>query len=346
MKASLAQAERRPDDLKDALEKLGQAPPSNRQLFLLRAMGLIVPPPGASILLRIRGILLLILFVVVLLAVGFGARPAVRAAVRRRRHRRRADAGRPDRAGRARRARAARPPPPGEGQGHAGRSAAADAHSQFIAAASRRRCSRASGWSTPSSVKIPTITRRSRSRRSPSARLSTASERRSESGARSRRASQASNAVCELVAVRAQPERGRPARPRRSRRRPARASPGPSSMSPRRSSRRPRARLRVARGAGPARAPGAAGPRPLRGSAGGQLVRLGRAPARRRTAPPRRAGRAPVNSVVDLAVAEGLHGGDALDPEAGREALVGVDVDLGELDLARARVGGAAPAPA
>ena len=71
MKASLAQAERRPDDLKDALEKLGQAPPSNRQLFLLRAMGLIVPPPGSSILLRIRGILLLILFVVVLLAVGF-----------------------------------------------------------------------------------------------------------------------------------------------------------------------------------------------------------------------------------------------------------------------------------
>jgi len=71
MKASLAQAERRPDDLKDALEKLGQAPPSNRQLFLLRAMGLIIPPPGSSILLRIRGILLLILFVVVLLAVGF-----------------------------------------------------------------------------------------------------------------------------------------------------------------------------------------------------------------------------------------------------------------------------------
>ena len=72
MKASLAQAERRPDELKEALEKLGQTPPSNRQLFLLRAMGLIVPPPGSSLLLRARGIVLLILFVVVLMAVGFG----------------------------------------------------------------------------------------------------------------------------------------------------------------------------------------------------------------------------------------------------------------------------------
>jgi hypothetical protein len=72
MKASLAQAERRPDELKEALEKLGQTPPSNRQLLLLRFMGLIVPPPGSSIFTRARGILLLILLVVVLLAVGFG----------------------------------------------------------------------------------------------------------------------------------------------------------------------------------------------------------------------------------------------------------------------------------
>ena len=71
MKASLAQAERRPDELKEALEKLGQTPPSNRQLLLLRFMGLIVPPPGSGILTRARGILLLILLVVVLLAVGF-----------------------------------------------------------------------------------------------------------------------------------------------------------------------------------------------------------------------------------------------------------------------------------
>jgi hypothetical protein len=71
MKASLAQAERRPDDLKDALEKLGQAPPSNRQLFLLRVMGLLIPPQGAGIVARVRGIVLLILLVLLLLAVGF-----------------------------------------------------------------------------------------------------------------------------------------------------------------------------------------------------------------------------------------------------------------------------------
>src|SRR6187455_1629536 len=39
--ASLALAERRPDDLKAAVERLGQAPPSGRQLLLLRIMGLL-----------------------------------------------------------------------------------------------------------------------------------------------------------------------------------------------------------------------------------------------------------------------------------------------------------------
>ncbi|HKF81297.1 MAG TPA: hypothetical protein VKB17_10775 [Thermoleophilaceae bacterium] len=72
MKASLALAERRPDELKDAMEKLGQEAPSGRQLALLRLMGLIVPPPGAGILMRVRGIALLLLLVIVLLAVGFG----------------------------------------------------------------------------------------------------------------------------------------------------------------------------------------------------------------------------------------------------------------------------------
>ena len=47
--ASLALAERRPDDLKEAVERLGQAPPSGRQLLALRFMGLVVPPPGSSI---------------------------------------------------------------------------------------------------------------------------------------------------------------------------------------------------------------------------------------------------------------------------------------------------------
>jgi hypothetical protein len=70
--ASLALAERRPDDLREAVERLGQAPPSNRQLFLLRLMGLIAPAPGASMLLRIRGVLLILTIVIALLAIGLG----------------------------------------------------------------------------------------------------------------------------------------------------------------------------------------------------------------------------------------------------------------------------------
>jgi hypothetical protein len=70
--ASLALAERRPDDLKAAVEKLGQQAPSSRQLFILRLMGLIAPPKGASALLKLRGALIILAIVVVLLAVGFG----------------------------------------------------------------------------------------------------------------------------------------------------------------------------------------------------------------------------------------------------------------------------------
>ncbi|MDP9344746.1 MAG: hypothetical protein M3P44_03310 [Actinomycetota bacterium] len=70
--ASLALAERRPDDLKSAVERLGQAPPSNRQLFMLRAMGLLAPAASASFAVKARGIALLVLIVVLLLALGFG----------------------------------------------------------------------------------------------------------------------------------------------------------------------------------------------------------------------------------------------------------------------------------
>src|SRR3954468_3263375 len=70
--ASLALAERRPDDLKEAVTRLGQAPPSNRQLMMLRIMGLIAPPQNAPWYMKMRGILLVVLLVVVLLAVGFG----------------------------------------------------------------------------------------------------------------------------------------------------------------------------------------------------------------------------------------------------------------------------------
>jgi hypothetical protein len=72
MKASLALAERRPDELKDAMERLGQEAPSGRQLLMLRLMGLVIPPASAGIVARIRGILLLIALVIVLLVAGFG----------------------------------------------------------------------------------------------------------------------------------------------------------------------------------------------------------------------------------------------------------------------------------
>ncbi len=72
MKASLALAERRPDDLKAAMEKLGQEAPSSRQLLLLRLMGMVAPPASAGVVARIRGIVLLVVAVIVLLALGFG----------------------------------------------------------------------------------------------------------------------------------------------------------------------------------------------------------------------------------------------------------------------------------
>jgi uncharacterized integral membrane protein len=70
--ASLALAERRPDDLKQAVERLGQAPPSNRQLLLLRVMGLLAPPASAPWYLKARGFVLILLLVIVLLALGLG----------------------------------------------------------------------------------------------------------------------------------------------------------------------------------------------------------------------------------------------------------------------------------
>jgi hypothetical protein len=77
MKASLALAERRPDELKDAMEKLGQEAPSGRQLFMLRMMGLLAPPSSAGIVARIRGIVLIVLIVIALLAIGTGIVQAI-----------------------------------------------------------------------------------------------------------------------------------------------------------------------------------------------------------------------------------------------------------------------------
>ncbi len=70
--ASLALAERRPDDLKAAVERLGQEAPSNRQLFLLRLMGLLAPAQGAPRSAKVRSFAIILAIVVVLLLVGFG----------------------------------------------------------------------------------------------------------------------------------------------------------------------------------------------------------------------------------------------------------------------------------
>ena len=70
--ASLALAERRAGDLKDAVTRLGHDAPSGRQMLALRAMGLLIPPASAGILARTRGILLIVLLIVLLLAIGLG----------------------------------------------------------------------------------------------------------------------------------------------------------------------------------------------------------------------------------------------------------------------------------
>jgi hypothetical protein len=70
--ASIALAERRPDDLKKATQRLGVEGPTSRQLLGLRFMGLIVPPASAGLLARIRGIVLLIVLVIAVLLVAFG----------------------------------------------------------------------------------------------------------------------------------------------------------------------------------------------------------------------------------------------------------------------------------
>jgi hypothetical protein len=70
--ASLALAERRAGDLKEAAIKLGQTPPTNRQLLALRVMSVIAPPPSAGMVRRVGGVALVLLAIVLLLAIGFG----------------------------------------------------------------------------------------------------------------------------------------------------------------------------------------------------------------------------------------------------------------------------------
>lgn len=70
--ASIALAERRAGDLKEAVTRLGQTPPSDRQLLMLRLAGLVAPPPGSSVLARMRGIAIILGIVIALLLIGLG----------------------------------------------------------------------------------------------------------------------------------------------------------------------------------------------------------------------------------------------------------------------------------
>src|SRR4029078_8071506 len=65
------------DERRDAMEKLGQEAPSGRQMFMLRMMGLLVPPSSAGILARIRGVVLIVLIVIGLLAICTGIVQAI-----------------------------------------------------------------------------------------------------------------------------------------------------------------------------------------------------------------------------------------------------------------------------
>jgi hypothetical protein len=69
--ASMALAERRAGDLKVAAERMGAPVPTNRQLWMLRIMGVIQPPRNAPMWRRIAGPLLLLLAIVAVICLGF-----------------------------------------------------------------------------------------------------------------------------------------------------------------------------------------------------------------------------------------------------------------------------------
>ena len=70
--ASIALAERRPDALKSSLERLGQEAPSGRQLFMLRILSIVAPPASAGTWARVRGVLLVLLFIIGVFLLAFG----------------------------------------------------------------------------------------------------------------------------------------------------------------------------------------------------------------------------------------------------------------------------------
>ncbi|MEN0015029.1 MAG: hypothetical protein AAGC46_16800 [Solirubrobacteraceae bacterium] len=70
--ASIALAERRPDALKAAVERMGQEAPSGRQLFMLRVLSIVAPPKSAGTLARVRGVLAVLAFLVVVALLSYG----------------------------------------------------------------------------------------------------------------------------------------------------------------------------------------------------------------------------------------------------------------------------------
>ena len=86
MKASLALAERRPDELRDAMEKLGQEGPLGAPDVHAPADGAADPAGERGTLARIRGILLILVLVIALLALGTGIVQLIGLAPRRHRH--------------------------------------------------------------------------------------------------------------------------------------------------------------------------------------------------------------------------------------------------------------------
>ncbi len=70
--ASLALAERRPEDLKRATQRLGVESPTTGQLRGLRLMGLVAPPKSAGLLARIRGIAIVVVAIILILLLAFG----------------------------------------------------------------------------------------------------------------------------------------------------------------------------------------------------------------------------------------------------------------------------------
>jgi uncharacterized membrane protein len=70
--AALAFAERRADDYKEAVGRLGGEVPTGWSMFGFRLVGLIAPPSSAGIIARLRGIVMALALLVLIIAVGFG----------------------------------------------------------------------------------------------------------------------------------------------------------------------------------------------------------------------------------------------------------------------------------